>query len=144
MNSIQATLVNIEEMGSPFLEESEDLLVLDTRYIMNVTVWATVRNVEVLGEEQYLRFVKERLVESAKPITEPLYKKGYHCSVDHKGQVASLHSFSSLYNLVKPETDISIIFSHMRIISLSMGGKLRLNTKADSLHPSKRDSTTML
>ena len=37
----------VEEMGSPFLEESEDLLVLDTRDNMNVTVWETVRNVEI-------------------------------------------------------------------------------------------------
>ena len=68
-------------MGRPFLEESEDLLFLDTRDIMNVTVCETGRNVELLGEEQYHRFVKERLVESAKPITEQLHKTGYHCLV---------------------------------------------------------------
>ena len=64
---VQATFIKdvrslsavVEEMGRPFLEESEDLLVLDTRDIMNVTVCETGRNVEIFGEEQYHRFVKE-------------------------------------------------------------------------------------
>ena len=79
---VQATFIKdfrslsavVEEMGRPFLEESEDFLILDTRDIINGTVCETGRNVEILGEEQYHRFVKERLVESAKPITEPLHK----------------------------------------------------------------------
>ena len=88
----------VEEMGRPFLEESEELFVLDTRDNMNVTVWETVRNVEILGEKQYLRFVKETRVESAKPITELLHQ--YKLSLfsrpsvkpksKHKGRVASL------------------------------------------------------
>ena len=53
INYIRSLLSVVEEMGSPFLKESKDLLVLDTRYIMNVTVLETVRNVEVLSEEQY-------------------------------------------------------------------------------------------
>ena len=53
INYIRTLLSVVEEMGSPFPEESKDLLVLDTRYIMNVTVWETVRSVEVLSEEQY-------------------------------------------------------------------------------------------
>ena len=53
INNIRSLLSVVEEMGSPFLEESKYLLVLDTKYIMNVTVWETVRNVELLSEEQY-------------------------------------------------------------------------------------------
>ena len=91
VSGFEATFVNdvtslsavVEEMGSPFLEEIEDLLVLDTRDNMHVTVWETVKNVEILGKKQYLRFGKERRIASAKPITEPLHKTSYHCSVVH-------------------------------------------------------------
>ena len=60
----QSLSAMVEEMGSPFLEDSEDLLALHTIDNMNVTVWETVRNVEIFGEEQYLRFVNERLIAS--------------------------------------------------------------------------------
>ena len=57
---VQATFIKdvrllsavVEKMGSPFLEESEYLLVLDTRDIMNVTVCETVNKyVEILSKE---------------------------------------------------------------------------------------------
>ena len=60
----QSLSAMVEEMGSPFLEDSEDLLVLHTKDNMNVTVWETVRIVEIFGEEQYLRFVNEKLIAS--------------------------------------------------------------------------------
>ena len=55
---VQATFIKdvrslsavVEEMVSPFLEESEDLLVLYTGDIMNITVCETGGNVEILGE----------------------------------------------------------------------------------------------
>lgn len=50
-----------EPMGNPFLEESQDLLVLDSRDIMNSSVADTVRKVESLGAQQYKSFVEERL-----------------------------------------------------------------------------------
>ena len=43
----------LEEMGNPFLEHSQDLLVIDTRDIMDIQVAETVRRIERLGEEQY-------------------------------------------------------------------------------------------
>ena len=57
--SIQAKFISevasltavIEEIGSPFLEKSNDLLVLDTRNIMNISVGDTVRGIEALGVE---------------------------------------------------------------------------------------------
>ena len=79
---IQATFISkvasltavIEEMGSPFLEKSNDLLVLDTRNIMNISVGDTVRGIEALGIEKYHDFIKERLTECTVPITEVLSK----------------------------------------------------------------------
>ena len=64
----------IEEMGNPFLEKSNDLLVLDTRNIMDISVGDTVRRIEALGVEQYNNFIKERLTGCTVPITEVLSK----------------------------------------------------------------------
>ena len=52
VSGVEATFVNdvtslsavVEEMGNPFLDGSEDFLVLDTRDNMNVIVWETVYN----------------------------------------------------------------------------------------------------
>ena len=49
-------------MGNPFLENSEDLIVLDTRDIVDASVGETVRNAETLGKEQYEVFVDERII----------------------------------------------------------------------------------
>ena len=59
----------IEEMGNPFLEKSDDLLVLDTRNIMDSSVGDTVRRAEALGtqlyekcSQLYEKSIKERLI----------------------------------------------------------------------------------
>ena len=57
-------------MGNPFLEESQDLLVIDTRVVMDAAVADSVRKVESLDEDQYKKFVEERLESCTKPITE--------------------------------------------------------------------------
>lgn len=80
--AVQATFITevgslihvIEEMGSPFLERSNDLLVLDTRNIVDESVRESVQKVEVLGMEQYNNFIKERLVDCTVPITDVLSK----------------------------------------------------------------------
>ncbi|QQP49809.1 uncharacterized protein LOC103506659 [Caligus rogercresseyi] len=64
----------LEEMGNPFLEESQDLLVLDSKDIVNSAVADTVRNVESVGAKQYKTFVEERLEQRTKPVTDTIYK----------------------------------------------------------------------
>ena len=58
--------------GKPFKEDSGDLLVLDTMEIMPEEVVQSVKNLQKLGEGQYKAFVKERLIDSSKPITETI------------------------------------------------------------------------
>ena len=41
----------IEELGNPFEEESQDLIVLDTKEIANPAVVQTVRNAKKIGQE---------------------------------------------------------------------------------------------
>ena len=61
-------------VGSYLQMSSFDLLVLDTRDIMDTPVAETVRKIESLGEEQYTKFVEERLELCTKPVTETLPK----------------------------------------------------------------------
>ena len=62
----------MEEMGNPFLEETTDLLRLDTRDIVDPTVTASVRQAETMGQEQYQTFMTDPLVEQTTPIREPI------------------------------------------------------------------------
>ena len=48
-------------MGNPFSENSGDLLVLDSRNIVDELVIETMRNTERVGQDQYSFFVAERL-----------------------------------------------------------------------------------
>ena len=50
---VKSLIPAFEEMGNPFLEKSQDLLVLDTRDFMDTSVVETPRRVETIGEEQY-------------------------------------------------------------------------------------------
>jgi hypothetical protein len=58
----------IEEMGNPFDDNSGDLLVLDTRDIVDTAIINTLRQIESLGKEQYETYVTEWLVNRTKPI----------------------------------------------------------------------------
>ena len=53
----------IENMGNPFEEDSTDLLVLDSKEIMDDTVVKAVKEVLSIGQDQCKAFVKERFQE---------------------------------------------------------------------------------
>ena len=53
LKDVKSLIAVFIEMGNPFLERGQDLLVLDTKDIMNISVGETVRKAEALGEEQY-------------------------------------------------------------------------------------------
>jgi len=61
-------------MGNPFSDSSEDLLVLDTREILDAEVVNCIRKMEVLGENQRNEFFKSRLVERTTPLSERITK----------------------------------------------------------------------
>ena len=73
LKDVQSLTIVLQDMGNPFLEESNDLLVLDTKYIME-SVDGTVREVETIGQEQYSKFVDERLSMCVTPVSDPLPK----------------------------------------------------------------------
>ena len=46
-------LVNVTDMGNPFMEESGNLLALDSKNHADVSVIQTVHTAEKLGQDQY-------------------------------------------------------------------------------------------
>ena len=69
---VRSLSVVIEEMGNPFPEYSENILVLDTRNIVDPSVKDTVIQIESLGQQQYNSYVQDRLVERSTPIHDPI------------------------------------------------------------------------
>ena len=57
MKEVKALAAVIEEMGNPFLEQSKDLLMLDTKDILDPSVGESVRSADKLGEKQYHNLV---------------------------------------------------------------------------------------
>ncbi|KAG0723068.1 hypothetical protein GWK47_043326 [Chionoecetes opilio] len=134
----------MEEMGNPFAEYSSDLLVLNSRDVVDTVVADTVRQMEKLGLEQYETYVEERLVNQTVPITDPIKRNNLHLfslpPVREKSRKQL--QMSSLKN------DCSL-FSRLYIASqIRMMGGLRTGTKSDlmpcleNLVPVKEDLST--
>ena len=63
----------IEEMGNPFMESSEDLLVFDTHDIVDSSVTDTIKNSVKNGKRQYEEFVTKHLVKRNKSLFDPIH-----------------------------------------------------------------------
>ena len=74
LKDVVNTVSCFEELGNPFTEESENLMAIHTKDIMDDSVVATVKYAHKIGEEQFCLFVKERFIDRSKPVTEPLKK----------------------------------------------------------------------
>ena len=143
--SLKAT---IDEYSNPFLETSGDLLVLDTRDIVEKSVIDNLYRIEALGCQQYDNVVSERLVERTIPIYDVMKKNNIHTflfNTPHTRQktktselVSSLTSdrnlFSRLYVASQfRDGNLDDFFSHENQPcppSLSDRGKLKLGTKS--------------
>ncbi len=139
----------IEEMGNPFMEKSKDLLKLDTRDIIDPAVVSSVCQAEEIGQQQYQRFVTDRLLERSTPITEPIKRNKLLLFSRHPPreksraslQVSSLRSdvslFSRLYIACQSrDGDLEKFFHHENQAcppSISQNGKLRLGSKCHTL-----------
>ena len=60
-----------EEMGNPF-NETDDLVTLDTKDIMDTAVVQSIKNVINVGQTKYEEYISERLESSLKPITDAI------------------------------------------------------------------------
>ena len=73
-SEVQALVEVIEDLGNPFMEESGDLLVLDTRDIADPAVVTNVRGIEKKGHDQYDSFVTDQLVEPTSLVSDTISK----------------------------------------------------------------------
>ena len=56
-----------EKLSNPFLEETTDIFVLDTKEVASPSVAHSVQNVQKVGKEALESFVQERLIDRKKP-----------------------------------------------------------------------------
>ena len=64
----------IEEFGNPFQEESQDLFVLDSKVVADVSSATRRQKIESIGREQYKKFVADCLDKRNVPLNEPISK----------------------------------------------------------------------
>ena len=79
---VKSLIAVFEEFGNPFLEKGQDLLVLDTRDIMDSSIGETVLGIEALGEDQYKKLIEEWLQKCEKPSQNQSSKISCLYSVD--------------------------------------------------------------
>ena len=143
---VTAFLSAVKEVGNPFEDESADLFVLDTKDIVSTEVVDTVKNITHIGERQYNGFVKERLQERCKAVTEPLKKNKLPLFgtpvqkvTKQTGRLSALKNdcalFSRLYIACQcRDGDLEGFFEHKNQPwppSLSQMGEMRQGQKAD-------------
>ncbi|CAC5413699.1 unnamed protein product [Mytilus coruscus] len=66
----------IDELENPFLEDSNELLVLDTKDIAPSAVVDTIRRIENVGQDQYEKFIEDRFLNRSVSIFEPIKNNG--------------------------------------------------------------------
>ena len=74
VQQVQNLVEVVEEMGNPFLEGTQDLLRLDTMYVMDPAVMSAICSAEKRAVEQYQTFVAERLQDQSTKISDPIKK----------------------------------------------------------------------
>ncbi len=143
------SLVNIiEDLGNPFLEDSRELLVLDTKEIMPECVIKSVMSAGQVGQSQYESFMVDRLQMCTTAITDTIHRNnltlfGMRQPSQYKAQskLASLKSdcnlFARLYiGCQARDGNLEDFFKHENQAcppALSVMGKLRVTTKSDLL-----------
>ena len=137
------------ELGNPFLDDSDELMVLDTRNVLDESVVKTVRTIYNVGKDQYNEYHKEVITNCTRSIHDPIKKNAFPLfsrpQPKSKGKQAEKISllkndialFSRLYIIMQHRTsDMSTFFSHENHPfppSLSDHGKLHFGKKSDLL-----------
>lgn len=143
---VRSFLTTMEELGNPFLDQSKELLTIDSQEIMPADVVRSIEVIQTLGEEQYTAFIEERLKKET-PISAkisrnslPLFSKPNKATASKdKLKITELKSdcalFSRLYiSSQSREGNIEEFFKHENQQyppSISSAGKLRQGKKSD-------------
>lgn len=59
-------------MGNPFEEDSQDLVILDTKDIADPAAVETMMNAKRIGQEQFEAFTRECLLDRTKSVDDPI------------------------------------------------------------------------
>ena len=145
---VKSLVTAVEDLGNPFLEETSDLFVLDTKVVAEESAVSRMRQIESEGKKQCETFISERLVERKKPLTDPITrnKLSFFATSSQKSsratqQLSSMKRdcslFSRLYISCQTRNgDLDEIFKHENQgcpPSLSDQGNLRLPKKKSEL-----------
>ena len=101
----------ITTMGNPFLDDCQELLVLDSRNCASENVASTVQNIKDLGKSQYTKYVEDVITSRTVSIHEaikknflPLFKRQSRKQTKVKDQISSLKSDCNLFSHLYIET----------------------------------------
>ena len=107
VKDVQSMVNMMEDFGNPFQEQSQDLLVLDTKEIAPPAALDALRRAHEVGQLHFDNFVRERLVERTKPLEDAIHRHklkifGQPRKVPGKGanQVKSLKNDVNLFSLL--------------------------------------------
>jgi hypothetical protein len=75
----------ISEMGNTFLDDTPELLMLDTRDVIDESVVNTVRTVEALGKDQYNTYRKSVIYDRKCTIHDSIKKNSHNSHVTQRG-----------------------------------------------------------
>lgn len=151
VNSMVSTF---QDLGNPFMEDSNDLIQIDTKEVMNEKAVRSVRTIESVGKAQYDTYVRDRLEQRTVPVSDIISKNNmtlFHKTVPRKQtkaslQISSLKSncemFSRMYiSCQSRDGDMDEFFRHENQgapPSLSDMGQLRQGNKSDLIKCSDR------
>lgn len=148
-NQVSSLVATIKDMGNPFEESSNDLLVLHSRDIVDSEVVTTVKNVEDIGQKGYQEFCQDRFIDRSKAVTHVIPQNNILLFSRRKAksksnsqlQLAALQDdcdlLARLYVSCQSRSinldDFFIHENHSYPPSLSNHGNLRIGNKSDLL-----------
>ena len=148
----------LKEFGNPFMENSKDLIVVDTKEIEPECVIESIYTARKIGEAQYTKYVEERLEKCNTPITDtiernklPLFGTSVPTTTNKtKLQVTTLKNdcnlFARLYIACQSrEGNLQEFFKHENQStppSLSSGDKMRSGQKSELIDCLEADVQT--
>ena len=74
IKDVRSVCAELESKGNPFLEDSKDILNVDTKEIMGNDLVNTVKNVKAIGEQQYQELVENPLEKRTVSLFETIKK----------------------------------------------------------------------
>ena len=113
------TIKEFSNAGNPFLDDSKDLINLETKTIMTEDVVKSVYMAETVGQEQYRAFVDSRLCTNKQKISDTISKN----NLPLFNSVNKKPANSSKQNLTTMKSNVNL-FSRMYISCQTRGGDL--------------------